>query len=237
MIKLMYPDNFIGITQKYKPKTKDFKGHLGIDLGWNNKYGGKNAPIYAAADGTVCAIKDNDTSNKSWGNYVKIDHGNKIYTNYAHLERGLVVKKNQKVKQGDLIGYMGNTGNSKGNHLHFEVYKGGSGTSYRVDPMLYTYVYPEQIVAESTKKEYPNLLYYTPEPEPTKYIEITAKSGLWCRKGVGFVYPKYKVIPYKTKCELLEKNVGKSNGYEWWRIIYENEVVYIPYKKSWVKEL
>lgn len=232
MIKLRFPVNFIGITQKFKPGI-----HKGVDLGWNNKYGGKNAPIYAAADGVVCATKDNDKTKKSWGNYVKINHGNNVYTLYAHLKDGLKVKNKQKVKQGELIAYMGNTGHviDNGYHLHYEVYKGGSATKYRVDPLLYTYVYPDQIVAESTKKEYPNLLYYT--PEPTKYIEITAKSGLWCRKGIGFKYPKYKVIPYKTKCELLEKNCGKSNGYNWWKIIYENEKVYIPYKASWVKEL
>lgn len=234
---LRFPVNFIGITQKFKPATKIFKGHKGIDLGWNNKYGGKNAPIYAAADGVVCATKDYDKSHKSWGNYVKINHGNNTYTLYAHLKDGLKVKNNQEVKQGDLIGYMGNTGHviDNGYHLHFEVYKGGSATKYRVNPLLYTYVYPDQVVAESTKKEFPNLLYYNEYFK--KYIKITAKSGLWCRKGVGFKYPKYKAIPYGTKCELLEKNCGYANGYNWWKIIYDGDEVYIPYMADWVKEL
>ncbi len=228
MIKLRFPVNFIGITQKFKPGI-----HKGVDLGWNNKYGGKNAPIYAAADGVVCATKDNDKTKKSWGNYVKINHGNNVYTLYAHLKDGLKVKNKQKVKQGELIGYMGTTGHSFGNHLHYEVYKGGSATKYRVDPLLYTYVYPGQVVAESTKKEFPNLLYYTEEPK--EYVEITAKSGVWCRKGIGFKYPKYKVIPYKTKCELVKKNAGKSNGYTWDEVVFENENVFIPNK--WNKYL
>ena len=59
-----------------------------------------------------------------------------------------------------------------------------------------------------------------------KYIKLS--SGVWCRKGVGFKYKKYKVIPKNTKCELLGKNVGTSNGYKWDKIKYNNETVYLP---------
>lgn len=65
------------------------------------------------------------------------------------MKKGLKVKKGQKVKQGDLLGYMGNTGNAYGNHDHYEVYLGGSGTKYRVDPEKYTYVYPKQKVSKN----------------------------------------------------------------------------------------
>lgn len=73
---------------------------------------------------------------------------------------------------------------------------------------------------------------YFNEPKPTtkKYIQITAKSGVICRKGIGFKYPKYKVIPNLTICELLKKNAGSSNGYKWDKIIYKNETVYVPNK-------
>ena len=143
MSKFRYPVNYIAIT------TYFIKGeHNGLDLGWNSKHGGKNQPIYAAADGKVYSIKDKDKTGKSWGNYVKIYHGNKIYTLYAHLKDGIKVKKGQKVKQGDLLGYMGNTGKAAGNHLHYEYYKGGASTKYRIDPEKYTYVYPDQTVSK-----------------------------------------------------------------------------------------
>lgn len=71
--------------------------------------------------------------------------------------------------------------------------------------------------------------------ENKKYIQITAKSGVWCRKGIGFKYSKYKVIPNGTKCELLIKNAGSSNGYKWDKIIYNGVTVYIP--NNWNKYL
>ena len=71
--------------------------------------------------------------------------------------------------------------------------------------------------------------------ENKKYIQITAKSGVWCRKGIGFKYSKYKVIPNATKCELLIKNAGRSNGYKWDKIIYNGVTVYIP--NNWNKYL
>jgi murein DD-endopeptidase MepM/ murein hydrolase activator NlpD len=155
-MKFRYPVNYIAITNKF------VKGnHNGLDLGWNSQYGGKNQPIYASQDGEVVATKDNDYSNKSWGNYVKIYHGNNIYTLYAHLNHGLKVKNGQKVKMGDLLGYMGTTGISTGNHLHFEVYDGGASTSYRIDPQPLTYVYEGQIVSEYSKND---VLYYKDEP-------------------------------------------------------------------------
>ena len=144
MTKLRYPVNYIAITTYFK------KGiHNGLDLGWNSKHGGKNQPIYAAGDGKVYSIKDKDKTGKSWGNYVKIKHSKGIYTLYAHLKEGLKVKKGQKVKQGDLLGFMSNSGVAKGNHLHYEYYKGGASTRYRVDPERYTYVYPDQTVSKN----------------------------------------------------------------------------------------
>ena len=145
MTKLRYPVNYIAITTYFKKGV-----HNGLDLGWNSKHGGKNQPIYAAGDGKVVSIKDNDKTGKSWGNYVKIKHGSGIYTLYAHLKNGIKVKKGQKVKMGDLLGHMGNTGKAAGNHLHYEYYKGGTSTSYRVDPEKYTYVYSDQVVSKNS---------------------------------------------------------------------------------------
>ena len=69
-----------------------------------------------------------------------------------------------------------------------------------------------------------------------RYIQINATAGVWCRtKTYGFNAPKYKVIPYQTKCELLAKNVGNANGYNWDKIIYDGIVVFVPNK--WNKYL
>ena len=84
----------------------------------------------------------------------------------------------------------------------------------------------------------------SPTPKPTKtnelvskkkYIEINTTWGVWCRKGIGFKYAKYKVIPYKTKCQLIKKDAGTSNGYKWDKVIYNGVTVYLP--NNWNKYL
>ena len=85
-------------------------------------------PVYAAEDGTVDWVQAWDghstSGNQSYGNLVRIRHadykGGKLQTLYAHLKE-CKVKYGQTVKEGELIGYSGNAGNSKGPHLHFEV--------------------------------------------------------------------------------------------------------------------
>ena len=67
-----------------------------------------------------------------------------------------------------------------------------------------------------------------------KYIQLTA--GVWCRSGgYGFKHSKYKVIPKNVKCELITKNIGKSDGYSWDKIIYDNKIVYLP--NNWTRYL
>ena len=85
-------------------------------------------PVYAAEDGTVDWVQAWDghstRGNQSYGNLVRIRHndykGGKLQTLYTHLKERKV-KYGQTVKEGELIGYSGSTGNSKGPHLHFEV--------------------------------------------------------------------------------------------------------------------
>jgi len=83
--------------------------------------------VYAAADGKVTAVKDDSKIGgpdpEYWykGNYIVIKHNGES-TTYEHLRyKGVVVKVGDVVKQGQLIGYSGNTGYSRGPHLHFEV--------------------------------------------------------------------------------------------------------------------
>lgn len=113
-----------------------YPGHKGIDFttagATGNTYGKE---IRAAADGVVYSSE----YHYSWGNNVYINHGNGVYTRYAHCSK-LLVGKGQTVKQGQVIAYVGNTGNVSprpsaanphaGAHLHFEVWVNGD----RVNP-------------------------------------------------------------------------------------------------------
>lgn len=97
--------------------------HAGIDIANSSK-----TPIYAAEAGRVFF----SAYNGGYGNLIKIDHGGSMVTYYAHL-RTRLVSSGTNVTRGELIGYMGSTGNSTGPHLHFEVRINGTP----VDPMRY----------------------------------------------------------------------------------------------------
>ena len=96
-------------------------GHRGADI--CAPYG---TPILAADSGSVVAAG----WHWSFGNYVEIDHGNGYRTLYAHMS-SISVTQGQAVSQGQEIGKVGSTGNSTGNHCHFEVYSGGTLISAR----------------------------------------------------------------------------------------------------------
>ncbi|MBE6887912.1 MAG: M23 family metallopeptidase [Ruminococcaceae bacterium] len=98
-----------------------YPAHNGVDIA--GPYG---TPIYAADSGVVTTAKYTRTG---YGVYVIIDHGNGYQTVYGH-NSSLVVSYGQQVKKGQLIAYMGSTGNSTGNHLHFEIKSGNT----RYDP-------------------------------------------------------------------------------------------------------
>ncbi len=92
---------------------------LGIDI---DLYSNPNAPIGAAAAGTVSFAGGNACC--SYGLYVVVDHNNGLQTLYGHMSV-LKVTTGQTVTQGQILGLGGRTGNATGNHLHFEVHKGG----------------------------------------------------------------------------------------------------------------
>ena len=93
------------------PITGKLARHNGVDI--PAPYG---TPIYATADGIVGRAQRLG----GYGNYVEIEHGNAIETRYGHMS-SFVVQPGQQVKKGDVIGYVGSTGRSTGNHLHYEV--------------------------------------------------------------------------------------------------------------------
>ena len=89
--------------------------HSGIDIA-----GGHGSAIYATADGTVTSA----SYRSGWGNLITLSHGYGFETYYAHLS-GYAVSAGQWVKRGQVIGYMGRTGNVTGTHLHYEVHLNG----------------------------------------------------------------------------------------------------------------
>lgn len=104
--------------------------HRGVDIA--APYG---TPIYAADSGTVVEVVN---MHPSWGNYVKIDHGNGYKTLYAHMS-SFAVSLGDTVSQGQVIGYVGSTGDSTGNHCHLEMsYNDVLFSAYDVFPNMPT---------------------------------------------------------------------------------------------------
>jgi murein DD-endopeptidase MepM/ murein hydrolase activator NlpD len=100
-----------GFGWRRSPFTGAKEFHNGLDICSN-----KGTPIIAPADGVVYRRGQH----RYLGKYIRINHGRGITTTYGHLS-GLSVERGQKVKRGDIIGFMGNTGRSVGTHLHYSL--------------------------------------------------------------------------------------------------------------------
>lgn len=98
------------------PFTGEIDYHNGTDIAAPN-----GTQILAAAAGTVTIANGIDSWGGGYGYHIKIDHGNGLETLYAHCS-AICVTPGQQVQQGEVIGFVGSTGNSTGNHLHFEVW-------------------------------------------------------------------------------------------------------------------
>jgi hypothetical protein len=134
-----------GFGLRVHPIYKIIKFHAGMDF---------TAPagtdVYATGNGVVEAVL---TSKRGLGNHIIIDHGFGLKSIYAHLE-DFNVRKGQKVERGDVIGFVGNTGMSLANHLHYEIKLNG----VNVDPVNYYF-------NDLTASEYDRM------------IEIASKTG------------------------------------------------------------
>jgi len=131
--KLLFPVNKPWtITSPFGPRVPPNLNaspyHNGIDIGVKT-----GTPVFAVADGIVVYDGYGNFDKEGYGTYVQINHGNGNITTYAHLKR-ITVNPTQRVKVGDLIALSGNSGNSTGPHLHFQLYKGVHGY---VNPMDY----------------------------------------------------------------------------------------------------
>lgn len=112
-----------GFGMRVHPVLGGLRGHKGIDLAAPT-----GTPVYATADGVVSKAEWFN----AYGNFIAIGHGNELETRYGHLSR-IAVSAGQRVRKGDLIGFVGSTGRSTGPHLHYEVRIAGVA----VDPTPY----------------------------------------------------------------------------------------------------
>ena len=115
-----------GFGFRSDPFTKVRKMHWGMDF-----TSPRGTPIYASGDGIV---ERADNLASGYGNHIRIDHGYGYVSLYAHLFK-YNVRKNQKVKRGDLIGFVGSTGRSEAPHLHYEIIKDGE----KINPINFYY--------------------------------------------------------------------------------------------------
>ena len=115
-----------GFGYRSDPFTKVKKFHYGMDF-----TSPTGTAVYASGDGVVLKA---DNSLSGYGNHIEINHGYGYVTLYAHLSK-YNCKPGQKVKRGDIIGYVGSTGRSEAPHLHYEVIKNGE----KVNPINFYY--------------------------------------------------------------------------------------------------
>ncbi|HIF25839.1 MAG TPA: peptidase M23 [Micavibrio sp.] len=128
-----------GFGMRHHPVLGYDKMHKGLDFA-----AATGTPIYAAGDGTI----ERANRNGGYGNYVRIRHNSNLKTAYAHMHKfGKGISAGKRVKQGDIIGYVGTTGRSTGPHLHYEVLMNGA----QVNPKTVKLPQGETLVGEELK--------------------------------------------------------------------------------------
>ena len=115
-----------GYGYRTDPFTKKRRFHYCMDFSAR-----KGTPIYATGNGVV---KRADNRSSGYGKHIRIDHDFGYVSLYAHLSK-YNVRRGQRVKRGDIIGYVGNTGRSVGPHLHYEIFK----DKKRINPLNFYY--------------------------------------------------------------------------------------------------
>ena len=153
----IYPcSRYVKITQTYH------SAHLGVDFGWNDgAY--CNQPILAIEDGWVVGCADGYANTypnqRIYGNYVNIKHDDNWFSMYGHLLKGLTVKLGDRVRKGQVIGYMGNSGYSNGQHLHFELRHFTNTKTNSIDPMEFIFIEDRGIYVNPTSKDLNRIRY------------------------------------------------------------------------------
>lgn len=190
------------VTQPYTYKPASKTGHGGIDI-----VGDDNTTVYAVEAGTVTMISKWDgktkTGTQSYGNLVVVTDNDNCRHYYAHLQ-SITVSKGQAVSVGTKIGVMGNTGNSFGAHLHYEV-RTGQKMDTRVNPANYCGVQNAKGTYTEQKTESAVDTYYPRE-------DLNVRTGA----GVSYAIAEKNGAKYNTAYPVYEiKRVGSQ---DWGRI-------------------
>lgn len=234
------PLEFIGITGSFNPPS-----HYGVDFGWNSEYGGKTAPIYSINDGVVIDKGYNNSS----GNYVWIKtiiNNNTFLHRYLHMERETPLNIGDNVKRGEIIGNMGNTGDSTGNHLHFELWKcpinykfnWNDRSKYAVNPLEYVFLFFNQVTNDNkiTRVLGTDLI----KTRDTNKDQVLVKEEyLRCRKNpngeiLGYIdYGLYDILDTKDEAGYtwIQVDINKWFAYTGNVIIYKKETPDEPCKE------
>ena len=179
-----------GFGYRTDPFDKSRKMHGGMDF-----TAPRGTPIYAASDGKIIRA---DARSSGYGKHIRIDHGFGYVTLYAHLDK-YNVKRNQKVKKGDIIGFVGSTGRSQAPHLHYEVRK--DGKKYNPINFYYGDLSPDEFdallkLAQSRKPiprlmhvNLPEKLYYT-IGEVSKAFNVNSSLIRFWEKEFEILKPK-----------------------------------------------
>lgn len=155
-MEFIYPlSRYIKITQIF------WSSHLGVDFGWNDGLY-CNQPIVAIEDGLVVSCADGYGNTypgqRIYGNYVNIKHDG-YWSMYGHLLKGICVRQGQTVRKGMVLGYMGNSGYSNGQHLHFELRNGENRKEKSIDPIDLLYVEDPSIYVNPDSKQIERIRY------------------------------------------------------------------------------
>ena len=189
------------------------QNHVAVDVVKNRN---QLANIIAHSAGKVMWVQtgyknaQGSSGNASYGNAVKIKHSNGYYTLYAHLNR-VDVKVGQEVKQGQVIGYMGNSGNAYGAHLHFEV---RNEKDVRINPTPYINSDLPNMVKKEEKPN-SNEIFYTVVPGDT-LTAIARKYNTTVNNLVkinNIANPNLIVVGQKIKISGKDINVSTTQKY------------------------
>lgn len=149
-IQLIWPTDYRVVTLPFGANPELFAGrglpgHEGLDLRAPH-----DAPVFAAANGTVATLNERVTDEDPYGRWIRIEHADGYISLYAHLSR-LTVSKDAKVTAGQLIGHAGATGETAGGHIHFGLMRMGASaaqlTQYPddiIDPTPFLFAAPPQ---------------------------------------------------------------------------------------------
>lgn len=192
------------LTVKGKTTTKLHKGVDVVGAGHTLDY------IVAFADGVVKAAG----YNSSMGYYARIDHGKGVFTRYMHMKKGsLAVKAGQTVKMGQVLGYMGASGNVTGAHLHFDI----CINNEYVDPKPYLKGEKDLLAKAETGNERVREWQIAAMADGFKFPKAGA-DGVWgseCESIAKKAVVKKRVVyKYKNLTKIVQAAVGvKVDGY------------------------